>query len=339
MSAATTDALVARAFAFGANHITFGFQGGEPTLAGLYFFEYFTAQARFAESSAKRNGRNVHVQFALQTNGVELNAEWARFFKRENFLIGVSIDGPRIIHDMFRVRSNGLGTHSDVMNGIAVLREQGVPVNALCVVDANTADNAELVYRYLRSHGFDWIQFIPCIDPLDDEPGHKTWSLSPFAFENFLKTTFDLRYSEWRGGRGIHLRWFDNLVGMAAGERPESCGMSGVCGVNFTIEADGSVYPCDFYVTDEWRLGNLHEDSFLAMKDGKTAQRFVESSRIIDSECVSCFAYPLCRGGCRRDREPFRDGRPILNRYCHAFKEFFSYAGDRIIEMATNSLR
>jgi uncharacterized protein len=336
MDSETADLLVDRAFELDADLLSFGFQGGEPTLAGLPFFERFTARAhaKAAEAAEKRPERPVRVQFTLQTNGTTVTPEWARFFKREEFLIGVSIDGPRLLHDAFRVKRDDSPTYSAVMDGVSALRAEGVPMNALCVVDAATADNAATVYRHLRSRGFEWLQFIPCLDPLGEEPGGRSWSLTPAAYTRFLKTTFDLRYQEWRSGVPVNVRWVDNLVTMAMGGPPESCGMSGVCSANYTIEADGSVYPCDFYVTDEWKLGNLRETSFAVMQESGTARRFVESSRYVDTECLGCFAYALCRGGCRRDREPFVDEQPALNRYCSAFKDFFSYAGSRIMEMA-----
>lgn len=336
MSEATAAKLIDRAFELDADALTFGFQGGEPTIAGLPFFERFVTmtRARLGEVNAGRRDNPLRVQFFLQTNGVAVDADWARFFKREGFLLGVSIDGPRLLHDLFRIRRDGSGSYGAAMDGVAALRAEGVLVNALCVIDAATADNASRVYRHLRSRGFDWIQFIPCLDPLDEKPGGQSWSLSPEAYARFLKETFDLRYAEWRNGSSMNVRWFDNLVAMAMGLAPESCGMAGSCSVDFTVEADGSVYPCDFYVTDEWRLGNVRSDGFRAMREGLVARRFVESSRHVDSACKDCFAFPLCRGGCRRDREPFSGGRPSRNRYCPAFKEFFAYAGERIMEMA-----
>lgn len=330
MSSATAELLVRRAFEHGADAYTFAFQGGEPTLAGLAFFERFAAEVRRLQG--ERSG--VSVAFAMQTNGVLIDAEWARFLKREGFLLGVSIDGPRLLHDAFRVRRDDTGTYAAVMAGVEALRAEGVPVNALCVVDAATADNAEKVYRHLRSRGFDWLQFIPCLDPLGEEPGGRSWSLSPEAYGRFLMTVFDLRYAEWRSGSPVSVRWFDNLIGMAMGMPPESCGMTGVCSANLVVEADGSVYPCDFYVTDEWRMGSIAESSFAELQSGETARRFVESSRLLDGDCLACFAYPLCRGGCRRDREPAVGGLPGPNRYCPAFKQFFAHAGERIMEMA-----
>lgn len=334
MSEATAGLLVERAFEHaresGAVSINFGFQGGEPTLAGLPFFERFVELAqRKAEESA-----TIRLDFSMQTNGILIDPAWASFLKKENFLLGVSIDGPRLLHDLYRTRRDGAGSFRDVMKGVEALRAAGVEMNALCVVDATTAQNAHNVYRFLRARGFEWLQFIPCLDPLGEEPGTHPWSLSPEAYGRFLKEIFELRYGEWKAGARVNVRWIDNLVAMAMGLPPESCGMSGCCAVNFIIEADGSVYPCDFHVTDEWRLGTLADSSFEEMRTGGKARRFVEMSLPVDSECASCFAFPLCRGGCRRDREPFSAEKPILNRYCSAFKDFFAHAGARIMEMA-----
>jgi uncharacterized protein len=328
MTEETAAILLDRAFELDAEAYSFGFQGGEPTLAGLPFFE------RFVDLIRERNKQNAKIHLALQTNGMTLDAEWAKFLKREQFLVGVSIDGPRMLHDAFRVKRDDSGSYAQVMEGVAALRAEDVPVNALCVVDAAVADNAELVYRHLRKRGFDWIQFIPCLDPLGEEPGGRSWSLKPDAYGRFLKIAFDLWFEDGNRGTPANVRWFDNLIGMAMGYPPENCGMSGRCSAYFTIEADGSVYPCDFYVTDEWRMGNLREQSLASMIQGDRACSFIRVSEYVDPECRACFAFPLCRGGCRRDREPFVDGKPVLNRYCAAYKDFFTYAGERIMAMA-----
>jgi uncharacterized protein len=328
MSGETTALLIDRAFELGSGEYSFGFQGGEPTMAGLPYFERFIALVN------EKNTRGAEVHYALQTNGTTLDPVWAKFLKREKFLVGVSIDGPRALHDAFRVARDDSPSYAKAMEGVRLLRAEGVPVNALCVVDAATADNVELVYTHLRRAGFDWIQFIPCLDPLGEEPGGRSWSLTPAAFGNFLKKSFDLWFADGNRGTPASVRWFDNLVGMAMGYPPENCGMSGRCGSYFTVEADGSVYPCDFYVTDEWRLGDIRSLPLGEMAEGEIARRFVSISEHVDDACKSCFAYPLCRGGCRRDREPFKDGLPVLNRYCPSYKEFFAYAGDRIMAIA-----
>ncbi|WP_158908438.1 radical SAM/SPASM domain-containing protein [Rectinema subterraneum] len=333
MDSSTVDILIERAFELDADILTFVFQGGEPTLAGLPYFEHFVKKT---QTCTKSNLRHQHPQinFSIQTNAIALNTEWARFFKRESFLVGISIDGARIIHDTYRTHYDGSGTWAEVMHGIELLRKEGVLLNALCVVTDFAADNAELIYNRLRNLGFEWIQFIPWLPPLKEESVLSSELLTPGAYAHFLKAIFDLYYQDWLHGSVVHVQWFDNLVAIAAGMPPESCGMLGCCPVNFTVEANGSVFPCDFYVSDEWCLGNIHDLSFQSMKEGIIAHHFIERSSYIDPSCRICFAFFLCRGGCRRYREPFFDGKLKINRYCTAFKEFFQYAGEHIMNMA-----
>jgi uncharacterized protein len=328
MSEETAALLVDRAFESGASTYSFGFQGGEPTLAGLPFFRHFVSLVKERKQPGDR------VDWTIQTNGVLMDEEWARFLKDEGFLVGLSLDGPALIHDAVRLDRQGRGSHDRVLAGLAVLQTAEVPVNALCVVTDQVAANAAQVYHYLRRRGLHWMQFIPCLEPLDAAVGRHSWSLSPEAYGRFLCAIFDLWYEDHRRGTSASIRWFDNLVGMAMGHPPETCGMAGICNAYFTIESDGSVYPCDFYVSDQWRLGNIRDRPLSELISGVESGLFVSSSVPVDSRCKGCFAFPLCRGGCRRDREPFMEGLPGLNRYCKAYKEFFAYAGERLVAMA-----
>lgn len=141
-------------------------------------------------------------------------------------------------------------------------------------------------------------------------------------------------YKDVVQGREISIHYFDNLVGILMSYPPELCGMAGICPINFIIEADGGIYPCDFYVIDEWHLRNIHNSDFEAIKSNDTANRFTKISRYIDPRCRTCKFFSLCRGGCRRMREPFKNGKPILNYYCKSYKDFFNYAGERLVKLA-----
>lgn len=361
MSLETAEALIAGALAYAEESCSFAFQGGEPTLAGLDFYRKFVRMAR------ERNAKNLELRFMIQTNGMVIDREWADFLAGEKFLTGLSLDGPRALHDIFRLAPDGSGSFSRVMAAAQTLKEAGAEFNILCVVDSATADNALAVYEFFRRRGFTWLQYIPCLDPLDlsdrgdpsdrgeasdratpsDTPattetktdpdavsGAGRFSLTSAAWASFLKITFDAWHADIRAGRQVSVRYFDNLVDMALGYPPENCGMSGRCAAYFTIEADGSVFPCDFYVLDEWRMGNVMKDSFASVTASANALRFARVSEHVSPECVTCFAYPLCRGGCRRDREPFENGKPRLNRFCAAYKDFFAYAGQRILDLA-----
>jgi uncharacterized protein len=328
MSPETVDCLVGAALDYAQGSCSFAFQGGEPTLAGLDFYRDFVRKVR--EKDAGRS----EIRFSIQTNGMLIDREWAAFLKEEHFLTGLSLDGPRMIHDAFRSAPDGSASFARVMEAAAILKEASADFNILCVVDTLSADNPLPVYDFFRRRGFDWIQYIPCLEPLGGTKDGSPWSLGPAAWASFLKTTFDAWHADIRSGRKVSVRYFDNLVDMALGYPPENCGMAGTCGAYFTVEADGSVFPCDFYVLDEWRMGNVRSDSFAAMAASESARRFVEVSDFVSAECKTCFAYPLCRGGCRRDREPFDSGHPRLNRYCEAYKDFFAHAGQRIMDLA-----
>jgi len=160
------------------------------------------------------------------------------------------------------------------------------------------------------------------------------FSLIAFDYAGFMKTTFDCYYADFMSGNYVSIRNFDNYIKMISGNQPESCAMGGVCTCYLTIEGDGSVFPCDFYVLDEWAMGNINSDSIPKIIQSKNAQNFVNVSKHRAVECNICKWYSLCRGGCRRDREPVLDDKPALNKYCAAYKDFFSYAYDRMIKIA-----
>ncbi len=328
MSSDLLEKLIERAFQYVEGFCTFAFQGGEPTLAGLDFSEKFVRYVN------KYNVNKVKIQYAIQTNGISIDQSWTDFFSANNFLVGISLDGPRDIHDGFRQNKSGKGSFDKVMKAIELFNRSNVQYNILCVVHALTARHSQKIFNFYKRNHFRYLQFIPCIDPLGQKPGENNYSLTPEMYAHFLNTIFDAWYSEITSGHPISIRYFDNLAGMLIGYPPESCGMSGICTAYFVIEADGSVYPCDFYATDEWRLGNINEEGFHELIKTEAAERFVETSRYIDPSCRVCTYYSLCRGGCRRFREPFSCNLPALNYYCSSYKAFFRYAGDRLKKIA-----
>ena len=322
------EELVIKAFDYADGVCTFAFQGGEPTLAGLDFYK------KLLEFQKKHNKKGIQVNNALQTNGIVINEEWAEFLAQNKFLVGLSLDGPKDIHDDMRVDAKRDGSFKAVMNTAKLFDKYKVEYNILTVVSGTVARHAAQVYNFFKKSGFKHLQFIQCLDPLGERFGGHEYSLKPERYAQFLKTTFDLWYKDLTENNYISVRAFDNYVSMTAGYPPESCGMSGVCTCYFVIESDGGVYPCDFYVLDEWLLGKIQDSSFDELIQTEAAKRFVKSSKHMDEKCRTCKWEFLCHGGCRRTREPFEDGKPDLNYYCSAYKEFFDYAGDRIINIA-----
>ncbi len=327
------ETLVRKALAQADGQCMFGFQGGEPTLAGLDFYR------RLVQLQKQYNIKNIRIINTIQTNGMLIDDEWAEFLAEHRFLVGLSLDGTREVHDHFRVDEKGNGTYDRVVAAARRLEKHHAEFNILCVVNNYVARYAKQVYQNLKKQGFRYIQFIPCLDPFGEETEKgQEYSLSLERFTVFLKSTFDLYYQDFEKGDPVSIRTFDNYVTMIAGYPPESCGMSGICSCYFVVEGDGSVYPCDFYVLDQYRLGHVEQEDFPDMMRTEAAKTFVAESEYIDEACRICRWLPICRGGCRRHREPFIDGRPRKNIYCRAYQEFFAYAYPRMERMAKKLL-
>lgn len=328
MSLDTLEAVLSRALAAASRSCTIAFQGGEPTLAGLEFFRQAVELAR------RHNRKGLELHYAIQTNGMVLDNEWCNFFARQQFLVGLSLDGVKETHDHNRVDAAGKGTFAAVMHAAQLLARHRVGYNILTVVSAQTAGRIGRIYGFYKKNGFLYQQYIPCLDPFGEPRGQRPYSLTPAAYGTFLKTLFDLWYTDLQRGEPVSIRWFDNLVNMCRGYPPESCGMAGVCSRQLVVEADGSVYPCDFYVLDDWRLGNLATDSLEEIERRREELGFIALSRQVDARCGSCPYYPLCRGGCRRDREPLAGQTLACNYYCESFQAFFAYATPRLQQLA-----
>ena len=285
MAESTLENLVRGAFEAAESAVCFAFQGGEPMLAGLEFFE------KFAELEEKYRRPEIFAQRTIQTNGTLITPEWAAFFKK---------------------------------------------------------------------HGFVWQQYIPCLSPLGNSGGNSDVNpdgsapeyddnntsefLSAEEYGSFLCRIFDLWYSDMISGRYIYNRTFENYVGILMGRHPEECGMCGFCTVQYVLEADGGVYPCDFYVLDAYRLGNFVTDPLEDINRRADELGFVAESRQINEKCRTCRYVALCRGGCRRNREPFivaEDGSkvPSLNRFCRSYEMFFEHSADRLMTLARLAMR
>ncbi|HJC57504.1 MAG TPA: anaerobic sulfatase maturase [Candidatus Eisenbergiella intestinipullorum] len=329
MSEETLEILVEKTLRQVSQTATFAFQGGEPTLAGLDFYRHLI------DLEKKYNTKNAAVYNSIQTNGIVLDEEWAQFLHDNHFLVGLSLDGYEELHDENRKFPDGSGSFSRVMEAAGLLKRYQVDFNILTVVTAKSARRIRRIYRFFQEQGFAWQQYIPCIDPFEEDKGALSYSLTTDRYGKFLKDLFDDWYADWKAGRPVYNRTFENWIGILVGQRPEACSMNGICSEQWVVEADGTVYPCDFYVLDEWKLGNIREHSFEEMNQKREELQFVALSRHVPEECRSCRWFPLCRNGCRRDRLLLPDGRtPGLNAYCSAYRDFFSYAYPRLEEMA-----
>lgn len=291
---------------------SFLFQGGEPTLAGLSFYESVIRLQK------KHRKDGVLIYNSIQTNGYRLTEDMICFFVRERFLIGVSLDGPEQVHDLYRTGRSGGGTFREVMETIALLKRFRADYNVLCVVTEESAKKGREIYRFYREQGFGWMQFIPCLAPLDGAPEGGGYAPSPTTYGRFLTEVFDCWLGDLKRGEFVSIRHLDNWMAILLGGQPACCGMVGRCSIQFVVEGDGGVYPCDFYVLDEWRMGTVGEQSFESMCEGTAAREFLEESAKLPEDCRTCRFYVLCRNGCRRERSAGK------NIYCESYRMFFS---------------
>ena len=302
------------------------FQGGEPTLAGLDFFRDFVALER------KLIPEGVTVNHSIQTNGMAVTEEWAEFFKENQVLVGLSLDGTREFHDSLRVDHRDRGTWDRAVAALELLDRAGVETNLLCVVTGQMGRSPQKVYQSLGKLGNHPMQFIPCLDPLEAARGSMPYSLSPQRYGRFLCGLFDCWYRDWQGGRYVSIRLFDDYLRILAGMAPSTCAASGACGSYLVVEGDGSLYPCDFFVLDEWYLGNINRMGVEEAMNCPQSLRFLERGRKRPEGCNVCPYAAICRGGCPRDWTAF--GPQGENYYCPAFRQFFDYALLRLRQAA-----
>ena len=315
----TIEAIISKALAHASRSCTFGFQGGEPTLAGLDFFEHvIDLQKRY-------NTKGLNIYNALQTNGTQIDDEWASFFAKNQFLIGVSLDGHESLHNLYRKDEQGNGTFGRVMQGIETLKRNDVEFNILTVVTAQTAKHIKEVYAFFKKHGLKYQQYVPCFEPIGERRTKQRYSLTPQLYARFLKNLFDLWYKDREAGEFAYNRYFENLAAILLGYKPESCDMNGVCSLQYAFEADGSAYPCDFYMLDDYCIGNINIDSMEDIYQNCYNIGFIQQSAKLPTECQNCQWLDLCRNGCLRNRLQVDSFDAGLNYYCDAFKEFFPY--------------
>ncbi len=310
--------------------VSIGWQGGEPTLMGLPFFEKAVAlQIRYGKGKSVGNG--------LQTNGLLIDKSWAKFLREYNFLVGLSLDGPEHIHDRYRRRPGGQNTWPDVVDRAKLMLEEGVEVNALVVVNDYSVRFPEEIYEFHKTLGLNHIQFIPCVetDP-DDASRGADFSASGEALGKFLTTVFDLWLSDFKDGEPtMFIRFFDSLFFRYVDREPPECDLLAECGSYVVVEHNGDVYACDFFVEEPWKLGHVMEGKLVHMLNSARQNEFGRMKADLPEECRACEWLRVCRGGCTKDR--LRDPRDRrLNHFCAGLKTFFAHADPHLRRLAEN---
>ncbi|MBQ3705018.1 MAG: anaerobic sulfatase maturase [Clostridia bacterium] len=303
--------------------VTVTWHGGEPMLTGLDFYREAVRleQQLLPPGMACRNN--------LQTNGLLLDDAWCEFLAENGFDVGVSIDGPALVHDRYRKDAAGQGTFDRVVRSIRLLQSHGIQPDLLCTVTPETAENGDLVYRTLRDLGTGWMQFIPIVRR-DGEGGITADSVSPTQYGEFLKDVF----SQWlfHDLDRTEVQLFSETARVLNGQEASLCWMRETCGRVPVVEKDGSVFSCDHFVRPDFRLGSTEENSLQALMSSSRQERFGNAKRdSLTAECRACPWLFLCHGGCPKDRFARSPGGEEGQYYlCEGLKSFFAYAVPRL---------
>jgi uncharacterized protein len=337
-----------------ADEVVFSWQGGEPTLMGLPFFE------RVVQLQKKYAKPNQRIENDLQTNGIALDEEWVQFLKANRFHVGLSIDGPQALHDRYRKTKNGKPTFERVMQAARRLADAQVSFAALCVVNRHNAKHPKEVYRFLADELGTWrVQFNPAVEPrvfkeeapalqnvalapMQDsaraKPGHPLsvvtdWSVDPDDYGYFLSGVWD----EWLAtdyGR-IHVNLFETAIAQAAGMPAQTCTQAEFCGKGLAVEHNGEVFSCDHFVYPQYRIGNIHDTHLGDLAFSAVQERFgMDKCDTLPRQCRDCDYLKLCWGECPKNRLiRTRAGEPGLNYLCSGLYRFYEHIGPDVIRI------
>ena len=307
------------------NEAVFGWQGGEPTLMGLDFFEKAITLQREHSPSGMR------VLNTLQTNGTMLDDEWCRFLKAKDFLVGISIDGPQPIHDAYRVDKSGHGTFAEVMAGLDLLKKHEVEFNVLTTVHAANEEHGAEVYQFLRDEvEAQFIQFIPIVER-DNDSGYQEGnsvtdrSVTAAGYGRFITEVFE----EWirRDVGQVFVQLFDIALAAWVGAPPGLCVFAQTCGTALAVEHNGDVYSCDHFVEPDHLVGNLQATPLAELVASPQQQAFGAAKRDpLPEQCRNCEVRFVCNGGCPKNRFiTTADSEPGLNYLCDGYRPFFNH--------------
>lgn len=311
------------------NH-SIGWQGGEPTIMGLDFYK----QVVHFQKKYGKSGMNVSN--GLQTNGTLLDDNWCKFLTEYNFLVGLSVDGPKEIHDKHRWTATGTGSHDLVMKGMDALKRNNTEFNVLTLITDSNVNNPLLIYNYLKDLDIKYHQYIECVE---FEPSGE---LTPFAVRSeqwgeFLCTIFDEWYEKDR--YNISIRLFDSILTKLVDGYANTCVLGEDCRQYFVVEHDGSVYPCDFFVLPEWKLGNIMDGEWQDFIDSPLYEKFGKRKSQWNNECTNCQYLRNCLGCCPKNRLDHGSDPTNISALCEGWKIFYQHTLPRFKSLANTIIK
>ena len=307
------------------DRLSLAFQGGEPTVAGLSFY-------RFLTEYIKSKDKQVKVDYSIQTNGLLINEKWCELFKEHHFLVGLSMDGPASFHDLARVDWRQKGTFNRVQEAKRLFDIYGIEYNILTVLTNKMALEPDKVIQFLLDEQINYIQFIPCMDSLESKNTHQ-YGLTPKEFAFFYKEIYQFWFDMLKEGKYVSIKLFDDLFHLLVNAQITACGISGSCQTQYVIEGDGSVYPCDFYVLDDYCLGNIKEKTLKELFEEPINIEFLCEKRAAFDMCQKCPYQRVCGGGCKRmeqviyvnSEDNYCGFKEVLDIYSEDLSEIVSY--------------
>lgn len=315
MSSEVLRTLIMSAVNTGARYISFCWQGGEPTLAGIDFFKEIVA----LQNRLRKNYQTI--ENSIQTNGILLNDEWCQFLSRNNFLVGISLDGPREIHDAYRRNYAGNGSFDKVMQVIALMNEFSVQYNILTLVTDANVECAQELYAFFRQNNFAYLQFIPCFE--HDEQGNSLpYSINGDDLGAFYRELFNAWYQD--GFPFVSIRLFQDLLMYSFGSKT-SCSWLSECNSYIVVEHNGDCYPCDFFVYPQWQLGNIMSYRLQDILNSEKRNAFAILKRETTEECNVCSINDFCMGDCIRYRFKHDIHQRGTSQLCKAWKILFEH--------------
>lgn len=308
---------------------SFAFQGGEPTLMGLDFYKHLV------DLQEKYSSPGQMILNALQTNGILLDDQWAKFLAEHKFLTGISLDGPKKYHDIYRKDRAGNGTFDRVIEGIDTCRRNNAEYNILVLLNNINVQHPDELFDFFTGMGVEFLQFVPCVEKAEDDPNKAAaFSITPEEYGKFMNRIFD-RWLDY-GIRKLSVRLFDSMLSYLLGNRHTECTFGRQCADYIVVEHNGEAFCCDFYVTGDTRLGNIMQTLIGRLADNEIKRLFNRKKMEINNKCLICRYLEICRGGCPKDRAMLTGTHKAPSYFCEGYKMFFAYALPRLRIIASD---
>lgn len=294
-------------------------------------FDFFR---KVIELEQKYNVNKIPTMNTIQINSISIDDDFAKFLADNKFLLWLSIDGPSDIHNENKNIYDKEAIFDKVIKTKKILDRYKVDYNVVSVITSKNADKADKLYNFYKTSDIKFVHLIPHFDKAFNS-GDKDLSLKPNEYAIFLKKLFDIWYKDYKKGKQVSVRLFENICAMLLGHQAESCDLRGCCTIQNVIETNGDLYPCEFYINDERKIENIKNMSLKKILKEKRAINFIKESLVINDKCKKCKYVPLCKGGCKK----YKTQEEQEYYFCDTFREFYDYTLDRFIKVCNDIKR